>query len=174
MTKTFAAITRARMGLDCGGEPSNLGKFDYVLIIGDQCYLGDSDLKAVVEAIRSSLGTEDEALSLFRKLSKHMNETEQSSRDAVCSSVRMVEDGLKTSLAIHCHEEHEASFGLGGSCSLWSRISCNSMVIAGTPICVSTDTFQTASSLVDCVGSVSGQSCKPCVCQILNLDPKYC
>merc|ERR1719470_831394 len=82
MNLAFNAVIRARMGLDCGGSgdhySNNLGSFD--------------DRRAVVEAMGSCLGSEDEHLCLMRCCSDL--------GDTMCSSLLEVENDLKKSLAI--------------------------------------------------------------------------
>jgi len=72
------------------------------LILGDHLHLGNSDHKAIVEATRSCIGSEDDVLCLVKKLGSLVS---TQSLGAVCSGLREVESGLKTGLVIFCHEE---------------------------------------------------------------------
>jgi hypothetical protein len=174
MKTTFMMVIRARMGLDCGAaaEPSNLlGKIICLCFnLRDHFDLGNSDHKDVVEATRSCLGSDDEARCLLTKLFNLVND--QVSRGAVCSSLRVVESGLKTSLGIFCHEELEASGAnnqlLGaslGSCSFWGVVGCTAAVLSASTVCVVTGPL-----LPECIAGVLGVSsgCIPCICKILN------
>ena len=141
-----------------------------VLIIGDHFDLGNSDHKDIVEATRSCLGSEDGAQCLVSKLSNLV--TDQSSRGAVCSSLRVVESGLKSSLVIFCYEELEASGAsnqlLGaslGSCPWYSIVGCTAAVVGASAVCVVSGPL-----VVGCIAGVLGASsgCVPCICEILD------
>jgi len=89
MNTAHTMVIRARQALDCGCSSSS----DLV---------GHSDHKAIMEATRSCIGSEDDVLCLVKKLGSLVS---TQSLGAVCSGLREVESGLKTGLVIFCHEE---------------------------------------------------------------------
>merc|ERR1712034_87794 len=90
MKTTLMMVIKARQALDCGGAAG----------ISSSDLLGNSDHKAIVEATRSCIGSDD--LCLVKKL---RNSVKTSSLGPVCSALREVESGLQTAMSIFCHEE---------------------------------------------------------------------
>jgi len=109
MNTTLTMVIRARQILDCGcsadiSSSDLLGKIILSLILGDLFVLGNSDHKAIVEATRSCIGSEDDVLCLVRKLGSLVK---THSLGVVCSALREVESGLKTGQVIFCLEEQK-------------------------------------------------------------------
>jgi len=145
MHKAFMAVTRARMGLDCGSgneHSENFGNLD--------------DHRVVVEAVQSCLGSEDDHLCLMRSLA--------SLGDGKCSSLRRVENGMK-SLGIFCPGDN-TEVGVSGSCGFWQKAECTARVLAAEHACI----VPIVADIKPCVESILGigSDCIPCICSIIG------
>jgi len=139
MNAAFTAVIRARQGLDCGGSDhsTNLGNIDNHL--------------AVIDAVSSCLGSEDEHLCLMSNCN-HLGDTK-------CSSLRVVENGLKNSLAIFCHDDSLAS----GSCGYWKKLGCAGVILAASSVCTVEDACYDTSKYA-CFVNIIGRRCMDCFC----------
>merc|ERR1719318_554364 len=103
MKKTLTTVSTAGEALECGDCTGS-----------SDSDLGNSDQNTIVEVARSCVGSEDDALCLLNKLGTLVYA--HKSLSSVCSSLRQVERGLKTSLGIFCQEEVGEGTS-NGSCS---------------------------------------------------------
>merc|ERR1719470_680476 len=147
MQTGLTLVIQARHALDCGSAAG---------VSPDG--LGSSGHEAIVEAIRSCIGSDD--LCLVKKLGHHVK---ASSLGPVCSALREVESGLQTAMTIFCHEE---LLGLGSSSC--SYFGCISKVLAAVAKCVGNPHVET------CVVEIleaAGSGCASCVCKLV---PRIC
>jgi len=142
MYAAFKAVTQAMQGLDCGGDHSTNP-------------VNSDDHHAVIEAARSCLGSEDEHLCLMRSCN-HLG-------DSKCSSLRVVENGLKTNLALVCPEKLQSEVGLGG-CGFWQELTCSKKILAAESACSGNLNLKT------CVEGILGigSDCISCICKIIG------
>jgi len=139
MKTTLTMVIKARQALDCGGAAAMMSSSDY---------LGKTDHKTILEAVRSCTGSDD--LCLIKKLGNLAN---TSSPGPVCSAVREVESGLQTALSIFCHEEL-------GSTGCWG---CAAKVLSAAAHCIGREI---EACVKDVIGA--GSNCYSCVCEFIT------
>eukprot|EP00091_Calanus_sinicus_P019315 TRINITY_DN479_c0_g1_i4.p1 TRINITY_DN479_c0_g1~~TRINITY_DN479_c0_g1_i4.p1 ORF type:complete len:571 (+),score=145.01 TRINITY_DN479_c0_g1_i4:112-1824(+) len=151
--RTLAMVVKARIAKDCRSKAESAP------------VAGDAGHKAIVDALRSCSGSEDE-LCLVQKLGS----LDAQSNRAVCRSLFELEDALKTGLGIFCEEELGAS---ASSCSWWNIAQCSGKVIAAGIACPNPGANI---AYVECIAKAlgAGSQCLPCICSVLKLNPSWC
>ena len=162
LKQTFIAVTEARQILQCGSS-------------GPQLRESTSCHKGVIESVKSCADVDESAACLLKSVvgldgsqcSMPLYTSYGPVRTDTCDSLMLVEDSLKTTISLLCHEARDNLFG-SQNCGFCSTVVEPLLSVITVACCDITSCFLLGECLVleALLGAHAG--CIPCVCEALR------